>query len=1245
MATSPDSLKSVLGAIASARFASRSEPSTDKLTEGADPPAITMAAVAAQVSPGSLSLSGTVSAGYGTVTAENLSLIVDGTERDDAVFSVVGANWSTALTITDPWPIALQVRVVNERNEVAAASRVTSVSATGSGGGGEGTLAFPDATLTTAEDSALYTNVLTGITSEFGPVAVMQFSVTVGPTVNIYGPGVTATITGVGTVSVAANGALAFVPVANYNGTFAGLRVQATDGNDIRVSVTTLVTTAVNDAPVAVDDGGATTVNVDITISPLANDSDVEGSTLVLTHINATAVTPETPIAVTNGTVTPHANGTVTLTPTTGYYGIVTFGYTVSDGTASTTSTVAVLVATEAAPTTVLLPDPVTTARVGLRTWHIGPDAGSYPTPDGVLIFVGDELADVPWNQLRAGDVINLYYRATPYREKPVIGAQGTQMLPVVLWGVTDALGRRPIIDGDMAVTLPTTDGMMSATPEYGSDLAIVMVISPGPYQTKPTWVEVCNLHVRNAGRGFSYIARSGSTRLWPTGASGLRIGPANDVLVANCIFQGCGQGVFTVVRNDDPEEACYRITYRSNRFYENGTPNSYYEHNLYNQCASPRVIANFFGPLIPSAWGSTYKSRCSDEVFAYNYVVASPGRTIDWVQSEDSQNSIVLEPGYGQDVAFGNVILIDSNRPAVNTAEPLHYGGDNQGEDTATGTPLGNLPYRANLLFYNNTVLMRTTTEWRGRLLGLSLIGTVVHAWNNIFLFDGPAQMVFSWLDCCGHLYLHGANFIRVQGGANPLLDVDVSALGTGRYVIHHDGTEYNSATLFTNIFDDHRLATGSAAIGNGSATLPTTLPSAEQARAALWPVEYQLEIGRNGRIVRPNLSDIGALAYGTGLGPPPVIPSNTVAPYITGIYVAAQLLTANVGTWANTPTSYTYEWQTSTDGANWSSVSGETSSTYTPAAEGYVRVRVAASNAAGESSAVPSASVSVLPVGAPGFSLQPVPDSVEDGSTASFTVTLVGNATITQLWQVLPVGSGTWSTIDGATATSYETPALSTADNGRSYRCVATNSIATAYSNEVSVTVTAVSEPNAQGVFNFTRPDGTNLTGVNASFARIDGFAVQIEVQGNQIQCVDGTGTWGTVNTYPTGHSATDQHIKARVTLLTGGSCGIGINGVSGDRGYLLDINPTNYTVYRSGVWQASGAHGVDFGSGSAVFSVDRQASTITFVCNGTTVHTIEDGTPLTNTAETFALYCSGSDETVARIDSLTFTRSATL
>ena len=104
-----------------------------------------------------------------------------------------------------------------------------------------------------------------------------------------------------------------------------------------------VVVSPVNDAPVATDDSEVSvTVNTDSsTISVLANDSDVDGDTLIVT--SATAV---------NGMVAINADNTITYTPNADYLGSDTITYAISDSNGGTdTATVAINVVNNLNPT------------------------------------------------------------------------------------------------------------------------------------------------------------------------------------------------------------------------------------------------------------------------------------------------------------------------------------------------------------------------------------------------------------------------------------------------------------------------------------------------------------------------------------------------------------------------------------------------------------------------------------------------------------------------------------------------------------------------------------------------------------------------------------------------------------------------------------------------------------------------------------------------------------------------------
>jgi cysteine-rich repeat protein len=127
--------------------------------------------------------------------------------------------------------------------------------------------------------------------------------------------------------SVALNsGVITFTPTTNLNGAgAAGFDYTVSDGNGgTDVGRVTINITAVNDAPIAVDD--ARTILEDtatVIVGLVTNDTDVENNTLSVTAVSN----------ATGGSVTLD-NGTITFTPTANLSGsnVAGFDYTVSDG-------------------------------------------------------------------------------------------------------------------------------------------------------------------------------------------------------------------------------------------------------------------------------------------------------------------------------------------------------------------------------------------------------------------------------------------------------------------------------------------------------------------------------------------------------------------------------------------------------------------------------------------------------------------------------------------------------------------------------------------------------------------------------------------------------------------------------------------------------------------------------------------------------------------------------------------------
>jgi|GEM_PF-6667576 len=158
---------------------------------------------------------------------------------------------------------------------------------------------------------------------------------------------ITAPLSVINTTLAASNGLL-FTPLANAFG-LASFAVITNDlgntgtGGELSDLDTALIN--IDRLPIAVDDSFTTDEDTLVVIPVKNNDSDPDGDTLTITKIGTTAIVVGTPVAVTNGSVTLNADGTLSFTPAPNYSGSVSFTYTISDGhgglaTANVTGTI-----------------------------------------------------------------------------------------------------------------------------------------------------------------------------------------------------------------------------------------------------------------------------------------------------------------------------------------------------------------------------------------------------------------------------------------------------------------------------------------------------------------------------------------------------------------------------------------------------------------------------------------------------------------------------------------------------------------------------------------------------------------------------------------------------------------------------------------------------------------------------------------------------------------------------------------
>jgi len=135
------------------------------------------------------------------------------------------------------------------------------------------------------------------------------------------------------------NGTWTFTPAANFNGNLT-LNYNVSDGLASKANTATISVATVNDAPVVGAIANFNTVeDTGILISKaalLANTTDIDSSNLTISAISVPAA---------QGTILANSNGSWTFAPAANFNGTATISYTVSDGTATTSSTANVIVA------------------------------------------------------------------------------------------------------------------------------------------------------------------------------------------------------------------------------------------------------------------------------------------------------------------------------------------------------------------------------------------------------------------------------------------------------------------------------------------------------------------------------------------------------------------------------------------------------------------------------------------------------------------------------------------------------------------------------------------------------------------------------------------------------------------------------------------------------------------------------------------------------------------------------------
>ncbi len=361
-----------------------------------------------------------------------------------------------------------------------------------------------------------------------------------------------------------------------------------------------------------------------------------------------------------------------------------------------------------------------------------------------------EELTQIPWLSLRAGDVVNIFHRAEPYRTKIGLRAQGTPTAPVVINGVTDAQCNRPEISGQNAVTAADAVREKFYNKQHSENLGLLFIYqaSNDKWGYRPAHITIQNLKLTGAHKSNTYAAQDGTTAAYNLGAAGIYAVRVEGLRVENNEITGNGNGVFVNSRADD--DFSEHIVVRRNRIHANGNVGSYTEHNLYIQARRPLYEGNYIGQLIPGARGSSLKDRSSATVIRYNHIDAAT-RAIDLVEIEGGVAPVRNDPLYHQAWVYGNLIVSDHDAPARSSTLLIHWGGDNDPRYFRSGP----------LHFFNNTVVTRASKAQAYYLCVFDMPGDSqsVHASANVFAHHGSSIFALGYKG--GKIVLRDANWL----------------------------------------------------------------------------------------------------------------------------------------------------------------------------------------------------------------------------------------------------------------------------------------------------------------------------------------------------------------------------------------------------------------------------------------------------------------------------------------------------
>ncbi len=339
----------------------------------------------------------------------------------------------------------------------------------------------------------------------------------------------------------------------------------------------------------------------------------------------------------------------------------------------------------------------------------------TYPAP--LRVFdVGpgkqyESFASVPMDKLKPGDMIKVYWRQEPYREKFVLGTSGTASAPIVLTGVLGPNGERPVIDGENAREHPALD-------YWNMERGIIKVGGSSiPGDTVVKYIFIENLEVRNAKIGKKSYGKNTLT-LWPyeSNAAGIYVEQAENLVIRNCDVHDNGNGIFIGSPVNTPSR---NVLITGNYIHDNSYFGDGQHHNVY--VSGINMVFEYNYMKLGRDFGNNIKDRSAYLTVRYNWIEGG-NRTIDAVNS-GLIDKVTKESGaFPEDLVYGNV-LVKLN--GYDNDQIIHWGGDIDVDKPQN--------WRKKVSIFNNTIIVKRTSQavgfWLDKDMKADIFNNLVYA------------------------------------------------------------------------------------------------------------------------------------------------------------------------------------------------------------------------------------------------------------------------------------------------------------------------------------------------------------------------------------------------------------------------------------------------------------------------------------------------------------------------------------